>query len=103
MKKYLTTRKSGLHIVEEKLEDNNIEPELIATDLSMFKDAIMHVRRIRKSYPSGQRQYVAETTSRICLCRPVVKNKRVVVFLFNDIQVKDEGFLEDINHILSSG
>ena len=46
-------------IVEEKLEDYNIEPELIAMDLSMFKDAIMHVYRIHKRYPSGQRQYDA--------------------------------------------
>ena len=30
------------------------------------------------------------------------ENKRVV-FLFNDTQIKDEGFLEDINNILSSG
>ena len=30
------------------------------------------------------------------------ENKKVV-FLFNDTQIKDEGFLEDINNILSSG
>ena len=35
-------------IVEEKLEDYNIEPELIPMDLSMFKDAIMHVCRIHR-------------------------------------------------------
>ncbi len=48
MKKYLTTRKSGLYTVEEKLEDYNIEPKLIPIDLSRFKGAIMHVRRIHK-------------------------------------------------------
>lgn len=30
------------------------------------------------------------------------ENKKIV-FLFNDTQIKDEGFLEDINNILSSG
>jgi len=35
-------------IVEEKLEDYNIEPELIPMDLFMFEDAIMHVCRIHR-------------------------------------------------------
>ena len=35
-------------IVEEKLEDYSIEPTLIPMDLSMFKDAIMHVCRIHR-------------------------------------------------------
>jgi len=35
-------------IVEEKLEDYNVEPKLIPMDLSMFKDAIMHVCRIHR-------------------------------------------------------
>ena len=35
-------------IAEEKLEDYNIEPELIRMDLSMFQDAIMHVCRIHR-------------------------------------------------------
>jgi len=34
--------------VEEKLEDYNMEPKLIPMDLSMFRDAIMHVCRIHR-------------------------------------------------------
>lgn len=35
-------------VIEERLEDYNMEPKLIPMDLSMFKDAIMHVCRIHR-------------------------------------------------------
>lgn len=35
-------------LVEEKLEDYNMEPKLLSMDLSMFRDAIMHVCRIHR-------------------------------------------------------
>ena len=127
------------HTIEEKLEDYNMEPKLIPMDLSMFKDAIMHVCRIHRvivqargnmmlvgvggsgrssltrlsSYIAGMVTFTIEITKnyRLIEFREDVKklylqagceNKRVV-FLFNDTQIKDERFLEDINNILSSG
>jgi dynein heavy chain len=126
-------------IIEEKLEDYNMEPKLIPMDLSMFKDAIMHVCRIHRvlvqprgnmmlvgvggsgrssltrlaAFIGGMTTFTIEITKnyRLFEFREDIKklytaagceNKRVV-FLFNDTQVKDEGFLEDINNILSSG
>jgi dynein heavy chain len=44
----VTDYKRVRSIVEEKLEDYNMEPKLIPMDLSMFKDAIMHVCRIHR-------------------------------------------------------
>ena len=126
-------------IIEEKLEDYNMEPKLIPMDLSMFRDAIMHVCRIHRVIvqPRGNMMLVGVGGSgRSSLTRlsafiggmttftiEITKNYRLfefhedikklymtagcenkrVVFLFNDTQVKDEGFLEDINNILSSG
>ena len=127
------------HVVEEKLEDYNMEPKLIAMDLAMFKDAVLHVCRIHRCLmqPRGNVMLVGVGGSgRSSLCRlssyigdmsvftiEITKNYRIfefredikklyttagcdnkkVVFLFNDTQVKDENFLEDINNILSSG
>jgi dynein heavy chain len=126
-------------VVEEKLEDYNMEPKLIPMDLSMFRDAIMHVCRIHRvlmqprgnmmlvgvggsgrssltrlsAYMAGMITFSIEITKnyRLLEFREDIKklylsaggeNKRVV-FLFNDTQIKDEGFLEDVNNILSSG
>ncbi len=126
-------------VIEEKLEDYNMEPKLIPMDLSMFKDAIMHVCRIHRvliqargnmmlvgvggsgrssltrlsSFIAGMVTFTIEITKnyRLLEFREDIKklylnagceNKKVV-FLFNDTQVKDERFLEDINNILSSG
>jgi dynein heavy chain, axonemal len=126
-------------VIEEKLEDYNMEPKLLSMDLSMFKDAIMHVCRIHRvlvqprgnmmlvgvggsgrssltrlsAYIAGMVTFTIEITKnyRLIEFRDDIKklyttagaeNKRVV-FLFNDTQIKDENFLEDINNILSSG
>lgn len=126
-------------VVEEKLEDYNMEPKLLSMELSMFRDAIMHVCRIHRVIvqPRGNMMLVgvggsgrssltrlaAFTAGMMTFSIEITKNYRLlefredikklytsagcenkkVVFLFNDTQVKDEGFLEDINNILSSG
>jgi len=126
-------------IVEEKLEDYNMEPKIIAMDLAMFRDAITHVARIHRILvqPRGNAMLVGVGGSgRSSLCKlstyiagmtmfsiEITKNYRMiefredlkklynlagcerkkVVFLFNDTQIKNEGFLEDINNFLSSG
>lgn len=126
-------------IIEEKLEDYNLEPKFLPMDLSLFKDAIMHVCRIHRvlvqprgnmmligvggsgrssltrlsAFIGGMVSFTIEITKnyRLLEFREDIKklymnagceNKRVV-FLFNDTQIKDEAFLEDINNILSSG
>mmetsp|Transcript_11537 Transcript_11537/g.25166 ORF Transcript_11537/g.25166 Transcript_11537/m.25166 type:complete len:1708 (-) Transcript_11537:108-5231(-) len=120
------------------VDDYNMEPKLVSMDLSMFKDAIMHVCRIHRVIvqPRGNMMLVGVGGSgRSSLTRlaafiagmytfsiEITKNYRLlefredikklymsagedkkVVFLFNDTQIKDEGFLEDVNNILSSG
>lgn len=126
-------------LVEEKLEDYNMEPKLIAMDLAMFKDAVMHVCRIHRVLiqPRGNIMLVGVGGSgRSSLTRlaafianmatftiEITKNYRLiefredlkrlyltagcdnkgVCFLFNDTQIKEESFLEDVNNILSSG
>ena len=45
----VTDYKKVRTIIEEKLEDYNMEPKLIPMDLSMFRDAIMHVCRIHRA------------------------------------------------------
>lgn len=135
----MTNYKKVRLMIEEKLEDYNMEPKLIPMDLSMFRDAIMHVCRIHRAiiqprgnmllvgvggsgrssltrlsaYIAGMLTFSIEITKnyRLLEFREDIKklytmagaeNKRVV-FLFNDTQIKDEAFLEDINNILSSG
>lgn len=44
----VTDYKKVRTVVEERLEDYNMEPKLIPMDLSMFRDAIMHVCRIHR-------------------------------------------------------
>lgn len=126
-------------LVEEKLEDYNMEPKLLPMELSMFKDAIMHVCRIHRvivqprgnmmligvggSGRSSLTRLAAYIASMTTFTIEITKNYRLfefredikklyiqagcenkqMVFLFNDTQIKDEGFLEDINNILSSG
>jgi dynein heavy chain len=135
----VTDYKKVRTLIEEKLEDYNMEPKLLSMDLSMFKDAIVHVCRIHRvlMLPRGNMMLVGVGGSgRSSLTRlaayianmstfsiEITKNYRLfefredikklyatcgsenkkVVFLFNDTQIKDEGFLEDVNNILSSG
>eukprot|EP01036_Dinobryon_divergens_P034738 gene34738-44925_t len=92
----------------------------------MFKDAIMHVCHIYRVVilqargdmmlvgvgGSGQVTFSIEITKnyRLLEFRDDIKNlymlaaceSKRVIFLSNDTQVKGEGFLEDINNILSS-
>eukprot|EP00753_Platysulcus_tardus_P011845 PLAT3317.25.p1 GENE.PLAT3317.25~~PLAT3317.25.p1 ORF type:complete len:2725 (+),score=1732.12 PLAT3317.25:536-8176(+) len=126
-------------LLEERLEDYNMEPGLVAMDLVLFKDAIGHVLRIHRVLrsPRGNAMLVGVGGSgRQSLTRlaayiaeykvfqiEITKSYRAsdfredlkalyeqagaqnlpTVFLFNDSQLKEESFLEDINNILSSG
>ena len=127
--------------LEEKLEDYNMEPKLIAMDLVLFNDAIRHVCRIHRvlNLPRGNMMLVGvggsgrQSLTRLAnfVANPesptftieITKQYRSiewhedlksiflltgcsnkqVTFLFNDTQIKEESFLEDINNILSSG
>ncbi|GMH50243.1 hypothetical protein TrRE_jg3287 [Triparma retinervis] len=127
------------NFLEEKLEDYNMEPKLLAMNLVLFDDAIKHICRIHRMLKQGRgnmmlvgvggsgrqsltrlasftaeidvftieitKQYRSiefrEDLKRLYL-RAGCDNK-VTTFLFNDTQIKEESFLEDVNNILSSG
>jgi dynein heavy chain, axonemal len=124
---------------EEKLEDYNSEPKLLAMDLVLFRDALGHICRIHRVLmePRGNmmlvgvggsgRQSLARLATYMaeyeCFTIEITKQYRMiefredlkrlfsmaggegkhVAFLFNDTQVKEEAFVEDINSILSAG
>ena len=127
------------HFLEEKLEDYNMEPKLLAMNLVLFDDAIKHICRIHRilkqsrgnmmlvgvggsgrqsltrlaSFTAEIDVFTIEITKqyRSVEFREDIKrlylragcDNKATTFLFNDTQIKEESFLEDVNNILSSG
>ncbi|CAB1114177.1 unnamed protein product [Ectocarpus sp. CCAP 1310/34] len=118
-------------VLEERLEDYNMEPKLVSMQLVLFKyslhpatavdnskDAVCHVARIHRvlSLKRGNlmlvgvggsgRQSLTRLAAYICgqelFTIEITKNYRQVEFR-EDLKIKEECFLEDVNNVLQSG
>eukprot|EP00501_MAST-03F_sp_TOSAG23-6_P002456 GSMAST32.ASY1.ANO1.2566.1 assembled CDS len=99
---------------ESTLEDYNCEPGYLPMNLVLFDDAVFYICAIsRNCMLVGQKVFNIEISKRyssvdfhedlkkLFMMTGVENNP--TVFLFNDVQIKEESFLEDVNNILSIG
>ncbi|CAK9199554.1 unnamed protein product [Sphagnum troendelagicum] len=114
--------------LEENLRECKTQPGSFGMDLVLFKDAMDHICRIHRviMQPRGNlllvgvggsgRKSLTKLASFVADMKQfhddlkllyqaagIGENKQQVVFLFDDTQVVEETFLEDINNILSTG
>ncbi|KAJ8389320.1 hypothetical protein AAFF_G00121850 [Aldrovandia affinis] len=117
------------NFIESQLEDYNLTPGMVPMSLVLFRDAIEHTsgNMLLVGIGGSGRQSLSHLASAICeyhvfqvevtkqyrkqefredikkLYYQAGVDNKPTMFLFNDTQIVDESFLEDINNILSSG